>query len=245
MIARIQYKGKVYYSYVFAQFQYDYMNKSVVFDSANNHFEIVDYFSQKCYGHRQVGLIDERTPDFVEKHKLTINCGCINNCSGYSWLMENVDLLRDIEMGIAIDEQYNKLAKEMNSTIDPDKWNEVLTKDDAQNMMNHVGDFHDWYLTTITWKSNPVDPEIDNTITLRFESQAAFDTLVQFEGGTILNYCLSPCNRIYLSSIVFDENCIYWVDGDEGLKLRDIEGHEYVKGNKLRWKFVVKDEDDW
>ena len=133
----------------------------------------------------------------------------------------------------------------MNSTIDPDAWNEVVTEEDAEDMMYHVGGFHDWYLVGMEAKSDPYDCFVDAKVQLRFTSQAAFDVLLEFEGSTYINYSFCSANRIYLSSIVIDKELKYWVDGQEDIDLNDIKNHSYIQGNKLRWKFVLKTDDDW
>lgn len=244
MYVRVEYQGKSYYSYVFAYFSYDYMPQYVVYDPIDEKFDIVAYFSKKCDGHRQIGCMNEIEKDFVRKLELELNRGVVNNCAGYSWLIENVDLIKAIEEGKEISEEYVNLAKEMNATIDPDKWNEIINEDDAENMMNHVGGFHDWYLVSINAISNPYGYEDDCKVQLKFNSQAAFDVLLEFDSAYI-KYSFCPFNRIYLSSVIIANGNIYWVDGEEELEISDIEHYNYIQGNKLKWKFVLKEENDW
>lgn len=187
--------------------------------------------------------MNENEKDFVYKDELILNMGLVKNCAGYPWLINNVDLIKNIEKGKPINEEYIKFAINMNSTIDPDAWNEVNTQEDAEDMMNHVGGFHDWYLISIEAKSDPYEGDLKSTVLLKFSSQAAFDVLLEFDGAFIkYNFC--PANRIYLSSTIVDEY-VYWVDGEEELTLKDIERYSYIQGNKLRWKFILKDEHDW
>ena len=245
MYVRIKYQNKIYYSYVFAHFECDYMPQYVVYDPVDDKFDIVAYFSKKCDGHRQVGFMNENENDFVYKKELKLNMGLVNKCAGYSWLIENVDLIKDIEEGKPISEEYVRIAKEMNSTIDPDAWNEVVTEEDAEDMMNHVGGFHDWYLVGMECKSDPYDCFVDSKLQLRFTSQAAFDVLLEFEGGIYVKYGFYSSNEIYLSSIVFNKEHKYWVDGEEELNFEDIEQYQYIQGNKLRWKFILKEKENW
>ena len=111
--------------------------------------------------------------------------------------------------------------------------------------LNHVGGFHDWYLIRITSISDYIDPNVDVKVQLKFTSQAAFDCLLEFEGSTYIKYCLGSCNRIYLSSIVMDDKYKYCVDGEEELDINDIAHYSYFRGKKMRWKFVLKEENDW
>ena len=244
MYARVEYKGKTYYSYVFAYFNYDYMPHYVVYDPIDDKFDIIAYFSKKCDGHRQIGLMNEHEDDFVRKSKLTINMGEINKCAGYKWLMEDASNLKAIEEGKLLDEKYVSLAKQLNATIDPDKWNEVTNEKQAMDMDEHTGGLHDWYLVSINAVSDPYSCDKEATLTLKFTSQAAFDVLLQFEGGIGINYGFGMYNRIYSSSVIFHNDKVYWVENDE-FDIEDLHRYSRISGDKLRWKFVVKEENDW
>ena len=244
MYARIEYKGKVYYSYVFAYFKYDYMPRYVVYDPIDKRFDIVAYFSAKCDGRRQIGLMNEHEYGFVRNPKLTINMGEINDCVGYPWLIEDAEVLKSIESSGLADEKYIKLAEEMNAGIDPDKWNEITNEDEAEDMMNHTGGFHDWYLISITAKSNPYSCEEAATVQLKFNSQAAFDTILEFEDCICIDFAFGMYNRIYSSSVIFKDDMVYWVDSDE-VDFNCIKKYSSIRAKKLRWKFVVKEENDW
>lgn len=244
MYARIEYKNKVYYSYVFAYFKYDYMPHYVVYDPLDDKFDIVAYFSAKCDGHRQVGLMNEHEGGFVKKSKLDINMGEISGCVGYPWLIEDVNVLKAIEQSSPVDEKYITLAKEMNASIDPDKWNEITNEEEAEDMMNHTGGLHDWYLISITANSNPYSCEEMAKVQLKFNSQAAFDVILEFEECIGIDYAFETYNRIYSSSIIFKDDYIYWVDNDE-VDLDDIHKYNNISAKKLRWKFVVKENNDW
>lgn len=245
MYVRVKYRNNIYYSYVFAYFGFDYMPHYVVYNNIEDKFEIVAYLSKKSGGHRQIGFMNENEKDFVYEKELNLNMGKVNKCRGYEWLIKNVDLLRDIENDKLVKEEYKTIAKEMNDSIDPDAWNEVETEEDAIDMMNHVGGFHDWYLVGFEGNSNYIDCNIESKFQLRFTSQAAFDVLVEFEGGIYVKYGFCTCNRIYLSSVVIDGDHKYWVDGEEDCSVNDIKYFDYIHGNKLRWKFILKEEDDW
>jgi len=218
------------------------MPQYVVYDTVDQKFDVVAYLSKKCDGHRQVGFLNEKEDDFVKKHELNLDMGRVTNCAGYPWLINDVNLLNDMANGKSVDTKYAKLAQEMNATIDPDAWNEVETKEDAENMMYHVGGFHDWYFIGLQAIANQYDCEIPATVQLKFSSQAAFDTLVEFEHPYI-KYAFAPINRVYLSSVVIDGDLKYWVEGDENIKPQDVKKFGFVCGKKMRWKFVVKEEE--
>lgn len=245
MIVRVQHQGKAYYSYVFAHFEIDYMPQYIVYDMEEKMFKVVEYFTKSCNGNRQIGFINESEKDYIFQKELNLNIGIVRKCAGYSWLIENVSLINNIIEKKPINEKYKAIATELNLTIDPDAWNEVITQEDAEDMMNHVGCFHDWYLLKMEAVSNPYSCEEEAKLQLRFTSQGAFDALVEFEQGITINYSFCNANRIYLSSIVFNDGHIYWLNGDEELTEEDINSFDYIQANKLRWKFVLKENHNW
>lgn len=243
MYVRIECQNNKYYSYVFAYFKYDYMPMYVVYNPIDEKFDIVANFSKKSDGHRQVGIMNFNEKDFVKKEELELNMGKVYNCFGYEWMINNPDLIRDIEENKPVKNEYVKLAKEMNSTINPKAWNEVNTEEEAEEMMNSVGGFHDWYLVSIEASTNPYDCDTESKTKLRFTSQTAFDTLLEFKDAYI-KYYFEWANRIYSSRVIIDGENKYWVD-DEEADISDIENYNYIQGSKLRWKFVLKEENDW
>lgn len=245
MIARVSYNGKVYHSYVFGYFQLDYMPHYVVYNSMEEKFEIVAYFSKKCDGHRQIGLLNENEKEFVKINDFNLQKGIANKCKGYPWFFENLDIIKSIELGNKIDDKYISIAKELNSTIDPDKWNEVTNQEEADDFMYHVGGFHDMYLIGMSATADYLDCTNASKLQLLFHSQGAFNVLVEFEDHVFLKYGFCTCNRIYLSSLIVEGEHKYWVDGEEDLSYSDIRQYDYIQGKYLRWKFILKEDEEW
>ena len=79
---------------------------------------------------------------------------------------------------------------------------------------------------------------------LKFNSQAAFDTILEFKGCIDINFSFETYNRIYSSSVVFKDGMIYWMDNDE-VDLERMREYSYIGAKNLRWKFVLKEENDW
>lgn len=245
MYVRVHYLNKIYYSYVFMHFEVDYMPHVVVYDSIDNKFEVVSVLSKSIDGVRQVGYMNEKEDGFEYINELLINKRILRKCKGYSWLINNIQLINSIFEGKEIDSKLLKSAKEMNDSIDPNRWNEVTDENDAVDFMNHVGAFHDTYLVGMEAEADEYDFNNLAKLRLKFSSQGAFDILMEFEGDITIKYTFTTTNRIYLSSIVFDENQIYWVDGDEDLRPMDIQYFDYIQGQKLRWKFILKENSEW
>lgn len=246
MIAKVQYQGKVYYSLVFAHFEVFYRNHYVVYDPIDNKFDIISTFGDNGYGHRQIGLIDERESGFIGLCDMPLKMGIAEDINGYPWLVREPEYLKNIEEGKEVPEGLIRRAKEMNATINPDKWNEVVNEDDVENMMNQTGGFHDQYWVEIKGVADEIDPFVDAKLQIRFTSQGPFDVLVEFEGGIHLDIGFYSSNRIFTSTIVIGKECIYWVnDAEDGLLEKDIKSYSYISSKKLRWKFIDKEENDW
>lgn len=91
--------------------------------------------------------------------------------------------------------------------------------------------------------SNPYHCNQETKIQLRFSSEATFDLLLEFD-KPLIKYNFSGSNRINLSCIVIDEY-IYWINGERKIILKDIDKYNYFRGEKLKWKFILKEENDW
>lgn len=246
MIARIQYQGKNYYSFVFAHFKVFYRNHYVVYDPIDNKFDIVALFSDNGYGHRQVGLINECETGFISQCDFDLKMGMVEHLVGYPWLVKEPKYIINIEEGIELPEELIKKAKEMNASIDPDKWNEVVNEDDVENMINHTGGFHDQYWVEIKGVADEIDPWNNAKLQIRFTSQGPFDVLVEFEDGIYLKTGFYSANRIFTSTVVIGKEYIYWVnDAEDGLSEDEVNSYNYIQSKKLRWKFVLKEKNDW
>ena len=100
--------------------------------------------------------------------------------------------------------------------------------------------------TSYDAEGNYVDPWKDAKLQIRFTSQGPFDVLVEFEGGIYLNIGFYSSNRIYTSTVVIGKEHVYWVnDAEDGLKESEVKDYKYIQAKKLRWKFIVKEENDW
>lgn len=109
--------------------------------------------------------------------------------------------------------------------------------------MNNVDGFHDWYLISMSVTSDLYDYCTKSKLILKFNSDVAFDLLLEFETPYI-KYNFTSSNRIDLTTIIIDKY-IYWINGEENIKVENIEKYNYIRGSKLRWKFILKDKNDW
>ena len=138
MIAKIKLDEREYFSYIFFICKCEYRTKVIVYNKEENKFEFIEAFKNKYTSERVVYLFDYKEDDLISKKKITLNESVLEECIGYSWLIENIDLLNDIEAGIDVDEKYLEIARGLNSTIDVYRWHEVENQDDIDELLQII-----------------------------------------------------------------------------------------------------------
>lgn len=247
MIAKIVLDDREYFSYVYFLCIHDYRTKAIVFDSKENKFEFIDAFKNKYTSERVIYLFDFSEEGLEKKKKIKLTSYEVNDCIGYTWLINNIDLIEDIEQGKEVSEEYLKIARELNNTIDVYRWHDINNEMDAEELLDIAGAFHDSYIRDVKGIfGRPYEPEVETKFQVAFELYGNhFDILLEFIGGADIKYALSPyLNYIYLSSIIFHNDLIYWVDGGDDLRVIDIPDNPYICAKKLRWKIIDKKEDE-
>ena len=146
----------------------------------------------------------------------------------------------DFEDTISVLNKNNTVILENNIT------NEVTNDEEAMDMMEHTGGFHDQYWVEMRAISDDVDCFTPAKLQIRFTSQGPFDVLVEFEDGLYINIGFYSANRIFTSTVVVGEKFIYWVnDAEDGLSEKEVKNYRFIQCKKLRWKFILKEENDW
>ena len=243
MIAKIMLNDKEYWSYIFFICKCDYQTKAIAYNLNEEKFEFLSAFKNKYTSERIIYLFDYKEENLVKKDFIKINDYELNDCLGYEWLINNEEIIKDIINNKEIDSMYHKIAKELNESIDIFKWHEITNKDAADELMDIAGAFHDSYIRDVkAIFPRPHEPETPTTFQMAFEMYGNhFDILLEFEDEITLNYTFSTyLNDVYLSSIVFFEGFIYWVDGGDDLLPIDLKDNPYIKSKKLRWKIIPK-----
>ena len=245
MIAKIKLDDREYFSYIFFICKCEYQTKVIVYNEEENKFEFIDVFKNKYTSERVVYLFDFKEEDLISKKQIQLHSSILDDCMGYSWLIENIDLLNDIEAGISVDAKYLEIAKGLNSTIDVYRWHEVESKEDIDELMDISGAFHDSYIRDIKGIfGRPYEPEFETKFQVAFEMYGnSFDLMMEFDGGVEINYYLyENLNGIYLSTILMHEGRFYWIDGGDELSPIDIKDNPYISSGRLRWKIIDKKE---
>ena len=253
MIAKIVLNDQKYFSYVYFLCKHDYATKAVVFTPQKQQFELLDAFDNKYTSKRIVNVFDDKLlplPQFgwevAEKQTILLGEMRLDDCLGYHWLVNDVQLLQNVADGKPVPQQFVEVAMQLNAETDVFQWHQIQTEQDAEEFMDIVGALHDSYFRGFQGVfGRPYEPEFETKLQLSFELYGCpYDVMMEFYGGVDINYGLSEwLNSIYLSSIVFDNGLIYWVDGGDDLRPIDIKDNPYVCSKFLRWKIIPKLDD--
>ena len=244
MIAKIDYQNKSFYSRVFALMTTaDDVSCAVVFDSEQNAFRIVNVNSSKYLSKLNVNVVDNDTEGFIDKYKIVLSAFTAEYCSGYDWVLNDLNLLQAIADGRAVDAKYIALAQSFNASIDIGGWRYVTERKDADELLTVAGGFHDSYLTDV---NITLGKNADNTTTilLNFQTPYGFDLVLAFEGETAAHYSFSPhSGYVYSASVLFGDKFVYFAEdnGEDEINLSDLDENDgYFYGERLKWKIVDK-----
>jgi hypothetical protein len=248
MIAKIKYDDKEYLSYVFLEGLYNYRPRAIVFNTKEDKFEYLDKLKSDYSTERNYSIIIYFTKEMVYKKEIELPKYTLNKCYGYHWLINNKELLDNIFLGKEVDEKYKEIARQMNSSINLDTWTEIKNQEDADDLLDITGGLHDCYMLESKIKFDPCAPELKFIVSIqnKYEHTDEYDILFDFSGEIETNkFCPTVLERIYLTSILYDEEegYVYWVNGNDELSLIDIPTHEYIKCRNFRWKLVEKEEE--
>lgn len=244
MIAKVVSGNREYYSHVFAMFNPGWHQCVVVFDSENEKFELLNVYKTMPYLKRKVFIIDTDKTDMIEQKEIKISVTTkYENCVGYSWILENHDLIKSIKARKTVDEKYIQLAVTLNNSIDTGEWKYVKSQKDAENLLSASWGFHDATLANISYKvkENYDEPSI---VQVLFTGCWECDILLEFKKDVLVHFNVNDNNTFEIldSNIIFHDGFIYWVD-DCIENVSDItEEYIYFRARSLAWKMVVKNE---
>lgn len=242
MIAKIVSENREYYSHVFAKFNPGWNECVIVFDNENKKFEFVNIYEVRPCITRKVFIIDTDKTNFIEKDKIRLSLKTkYTNCLGYSWILDNRDLIKFIIDGKTVEEKYIKFAEELNSNIDYSEWKCVKNQKDADDLLAAAWGFHDSDIKSIIYevKENYQEP----SIRVEFANCWNCNILLEFKEDVLIHYNANDAQifEILESNIIFHDGYIYWVDPYVE-NVKDVtEKHTYFRGRSLIWKIVTKE----
>ena len=154
-----------------------------------------------------------------------------------------MELINDIIGGKDISNEYIELARNDSKNIDIYAWHDVKKQEDIDELLDISGAFHDSYIRDFKGVfGRPYEPEFVTKFQISFELYGNhFDLMMEFSDGVIVNFSFYKyLNSIYLSSLFFHENRIYWLEGNDELGPVDIKDNSHISAGSLRWKIIPK-----
>lgn len=244
MIAKVYYKGREYYSTVFAIFKRKGETAVIVFDDNAESFEMVNAYASKYGLKQQIYVTDYNSEGYVEKDSVEFATFTAYDCLGLDWVLNDAQLLNDIEKGKEADKKYINLAKRINNALDADEWREVKTQQDADELLSVAGGFHDSYLVGMDYVASDTDPRFLAKLRLNFSLYNNFNLALELDTDIKIRYDFDTnLNYVYTSCIVFDKNYIYWICDEDECTADDIDDKTlYFGAKRLRWKIVSKNQ---
>ena len=242
MIAKVVSKEREYYSYVFAKFNPGFYETIIVFDNENEKFELLNVYDTKPSLKRKIFIIDTDMDGMVEKPEIKLSLiSTLKNCFGYEWIIENIELIKDIKSENNIDKKYIELAKEINKKIEVSEWKYVKNEKDAKDLLHAAWGFHDAELDNISYKLKETynDPSV---VQILFTGCWECDILLEFQRDVLIHFNIDDncSHEIFDSNILFDNGYIYWVN-DYIENVKDLsEEYIYFRGRSLKWKMINK-----
>ena len=246
MLAKISSDKREYYSHIFAKFNPGWYECVIVFDTENKQFELLNVYNTKPSLKRKVFIIDTDITDMVEKKEIKLSMvTTYKDCFGYSWVLENCDLIKQIKDGKPVDEKYIKIAEEQNKTIDTREWKYIKNQKDADNLLSAAWGFHDATLKSISYelKQNYYDP---SCVRVLFTGCWECDILLEFKKDVLIhfNFDDNTMPDIMDSNILFHDGFVYWVDDCIESVDNITEDFIYFRARSLAWKMITKNSED-
>ena len=242
MIAKILTKdNREYYSYVFAKFNPGFYETVIVFDEENDKFELLNVYEVNPYIIRKVFIIDADTKSWVSKDSIKVSLlSKYKECSGYDWMINDIELIKAIIDGKQVDNSYKVKAKKLNKNIDKSEWHYVKTQKDAEDLLTAAWGFHDAYVKDIKY-FDAIDTE-DGTrkVQVLFGGCWSCEIILEFNTDVLIHFVSEDdaTNDFYSSNIIFHDGFIYWV-GDDVKSVQDIADYfTYFKARFLKWKLI-------
>lgn len=243
MIVKVNFGNEAYFSHVFLMGITQYRDRFVVFNDKLEKFELVCITKELDLSERCIYTYDYTYENFIEKDLIELENTVLTRCIGYPWLINNVELLKAIERGEKVDEEYINIAKKIHQNMDPYSWHNVENQKDLKDLEYISGCFHDCYLRSYKGvNSNPTKLNRTMTLQLDFDMyQNAYDIRIEFRKDVQINMDLSVLSDlIFATSFLIHNGRIYWLEGGEDLRPIDIKDFPYISSLNLRWKIIRK-----
>ena len=243
MIVKVNFGEKAYFSHVFLMGITNYRDRFIVFNDALEKFELVCITKELDLSKRCIYTFDYTYEGFIEKDLIELDSTVLTKCKGYPWLINNVELIKAIDEGKDVSNEYIELAKEIHKNMNPYKWHNVKTQKDLEELEYISGCFHDCYLRSYKGVfNNPTKLNRNANLQLDFDIyQNAYDIRIEFRKDVLVNMELNTLSdRFFATSFLLHDGRFYWLEGGEDLRPIDIEYFSHISSRELRWKIIKK-----
>lgn len=243
MIVKVNFGDKAYFSHVFLKGVTQYRERFVVFNDELEKFELVCATKELDLSRRCIYTFDYTYEGFIEKDLIELDSTSLTKCIGYPWLINNVDLIKAIDRGEDVPNEYIEVAKKIHQNMNPYRWHNVETQKDLEELEYISGCFHDCYLKSYKGVfKNPTNLNRNINLQLDFDMyQNAYDIRIEFRKDVEVNMELSALSdRIFATSFLLHDGRIYWLEGGEDLRPIDIKDFSHISSCQLRWKITRK-----
>ena len=187
------------------------------------------YIKSQCYSISKYNLLEAQiclqdactdfnlinSKSWIEK-KETIKLSqftTFKDCFGYRWILENIELIKNIKNNKEVDYEFIELAKEENNKLKVSEWRYVKNEKDAKDLLHAAWGFHDSVLENINYKLKEgyEDPSV---VQVLFTGCWECDILLEFKRDILIHFNIDDINSYEIndSNILFDDGYIYWVD---------------------------------
>lgn len=241
MIAKvISEDNREYISHIFAKFSKGFDTTVITYDSDHNRFEYINMYDKTPYLKRKVFIFDSNNEGMIELKGLRVGfLKSFKSAFGYDWILSN-DIIVNIIKNKDVDKKYSEIAANINSKIEVQEWYYVKNEKDADSLLELAFGFHDALIVDINI-NNGSNYDDSSTVEVTFSGCWGCNVTLLFQGDILVHYLLDDecSNEIFDSSILFENEYIYWVDGSINNVTQLKDYHTYFRAKSLKWKFTL------
>ena len=233
--------NREYESIIFATFNSGWDQAVIVYDNYTNKLELVRIYEVEPSIIRKVFIIDADASDWVFKDKIKLISNVeYSKCGGYSWIIDDLELLQSIFDKKDIDNKILLKAQKLNQKTKKNEWYTITKEVDVVNLFNAAWGFHDSYIKDIQYNKEET-PNSPTTVQILFSGCWGCDIVLELERDVLIHYISNDdsFDIFFDANVLFDDNYIYWV-GENIESLNDLKDyHVYFRARSLKWKIIV------
>ncbi len=242
MICKVLEENNIEYtSIVLAKIENGFYGKVVILDNTKENIIIKDLYRTSPSLKRKVFIVNNDTPGWCNKKGKIKGKLFKHNVSiqGYNWIINKVESMK-------FNEDDLKKAKELDNEIHYSEWNYVNNKKDVDSLLEAAWGFHDSYIYSISFTSEPYNEEGFTEKNLQVVFKGCWECSIEliFEDIALIHYPLDSnmSDELFEGNVLFNDGYVYWVDEviDDVSKIDD--SFICFKSRALKWKIILDKE---